>query len=530
MAGSSSSLPTTYYPSPTLLAVLCLMPAPARAQDPAAQEIPASSTPAKTTKQVDLANRYRLSERYAQEGEPDSPSLIGAYRMGVVEVVKDSIDSQRGTPRRSETTRQSIYVERPAEQSGMAGVSAAVRAYERFRIRPEDPSRTMGARPLEGLSVFARARANDLPLVLSLTEGRNLTEYEFEVISRQVFAPRMAALLPGPPVRVGDSWRVPRRATQAILGEAGIQGDTLIAKFAELRREVDGPRSVAVLAISGRVTAASGETAVNAEALFTFGPDDRPKPSSSATATTAGVTRPADEVVEARGAVTELRLARVTSGALPGPGRLRYQSTRELTVHRQLGLPPGSAAPPSPRFAAPPSAADDNAWLTLIEPAGRFSFRHPQDLLPPDRPQLAPATPGRVALLRARREGMDLLQVEFFPKALGPDALKDRLAAEYGKAAKMEIIKGAEEWLPEADWPNMKAYRIDAAAKVPDRSPGVPSAQPRTHFDAYLLQSGQAASLIAIATTTRDAVAAYRREVEQILKTVQIDPARPAVE
>jgi len=528
MGASSSSLPTTHYPLPTTLAVLLLatVQADARAQDPAGPESLVASTPAKTTKQVDLANRYRFSERYAREGEAESPSAIGAYRVGVVEVVKDSIDNPQGAPRRSETTRQSIFVERPAEQATLGGVSATVRSFERFRLRPEDPTRTMGARPLEGLAVYVRARANDLPLILSLTEGRKITEYEFDVLSRQVFAPQMAAILPAQAVRVGDSWRIPRRAAQAILGEPGIQGDTLIGKFAELRKEVDGPRSVAVVAISGRVTAASGETAVNAEALFTFGPDDRPRPTSA----TPAPARPGDEVVEARGAVTELRLARVTAGPLPGPGRLRYQSTRELTVHRQLGLPTGSPDLPSPKFTAQPSAADENAWLTLIEPAGRFSLRHPQDLLAPDRAQLAPDVPNQAALFRARRDGMDLLQVEFVPRALAPEALKDRLTAEYGKAARMEIIKGAEEWLPEADWPGMKVYRIDAAAKVPDRPAGAPSAQPRTHFDAYLLQSGQAGSIIAIATTTRDAVAAYRREVEQVLKTVQINPARPAVE
>ena len=109
------------------------------------------------------------------------------------------------------------------------------------------------------------------------------------------------------------------------------------------------------------------------------------------------------------------------------------------------------------------------------------------------------------------------------PKALAPEALKERLVAEYGKAARMEIIKGAEEWLPESGLVRSSGF---TGSTPPPRfltgPPGVASNAPRTHFDAYLLQSGQTGSLIVIATTTRDAVAAYRREVEQILKTVEI--------
>ena len=539
MAGSSSRTTNNEQRTTTIgrrlapLAVLGLLAGQAEAQAPApdapqATEPLVSSTPAKLAPLVDLANRYRLSERYAKDGDPDSPALIGPYRMGIVEVLKDSVDSPQGAPRRSESTRQVIFVERPAEaEAGVGPVGATVRAFERFRLRPEDPARTMGPRPLEGLAAYVRARPNDPALVLSLTENRKLTEYEFEVISREVFAPQVASVLPGQAIRVGDSWRIPRRGAQGLLGEPGIQGDTLIGKFAELKKEADGPRRVAVIAITGRVAAPSGEVAVNAEALFTFVPEDR-----KAVVQTEGVAvapRPGDEVIEARGAITELRLARVTSGALPGPGRLRYQSSRELTVQRQLGLPPGAPGLPFPKFETPPTVADDNAWLTLIEPSGRFSIRHPQDLLPPDRAQLAPAIPNKVALFRARRDGFDVLQVEFTPKALAPEALKERLAAEYGKAAKMEIIKGSEEFLPEAEWPRLRVYRIDAAAKLPDRG-GNPSASPRTHFDAYLLQSGQNASVIAIATTTRDAVTAYRREVEKILKTVEFQPGKPPAE
>ena len=76
-----------------------------------------------------------------------------------------------------------------------------------------------------------------------------------------------------------------------------------------------------------------------------------------------------------------------------------------------------------------------------------------------------------------------------------------------------EVLSGGEEWLAAGDWPpGMKVFRIEAALKPPARGP-------RVHFDAYLIQFGDQASLIAIATTTKDAVPTFRREVEQVLKT-----------
>ena len=50
----------------------------------------------------------------------------------------------------------------------------------------------------------------------------------------------------------------------------------------------------------------------------------------------------------------------------------------------------------------------------------------------------------------------------------------------------------------------------------------------RVHFDAYLIQFAQNSSILAIATTSKDVVAPYREEVEKILKTIQLDPARPS--
>ena len=122
-----------------------------------------------------------------------------------------------------------------------------------------------------------------------------------------------------------------------------------------------------------------------------------------------------------------------------------------------------------------------------------------------------------------------MLQVEFAPKVLAPDALKQRLNARYAQM-KADVIPGEELALPEADWPGMKVHRVESAVKLNDARAGAGSPAPSTriHFDGYLIQFGQSASVLAIATTNRDAVAAYRREVEQILKSIQVNPGRPA--
>ena len=515
-----SFLPATRYPLPALLAAM--LSASVLAQGTPGGELPVASTPTKTQKFADLTNRYRFAERYTSDDERTGAGMVGSCRVGLLEVIRDSVDSEQGAPKRTESTRQVIFSERPAENSGPAGVTAVTRTFERYRAKPQDPSKTMGARPFEGLTALIRPKLGELPQILSLTEGRLLTEYEYDVAARQVFIPQLAALLPTQAVRVGDTWRVPRRAAQAMLGDPYVQGDTLVGKLAEIKKEVEGPRMVASISISGKATGPAGDSVVNAEALFTFIPKSSLKEFSTEPSFPP---RPTQDVIESAGAITELRLGKMSSGPLPGPGRLRFQSNREVILHRQLGLGAGGVAPPKVEKA--PAATEANAWITHVDPGGRYAFRHPEDLLPPERVQAA-AEPNTTLLVRTRREGRDMLQVEFVGKTLAPEDLKKELGEKIG-VLKLEIIKGAEEWLPEVDWPRMKVHRIEAALKV-DPKGGVAAGSTRIHFDAYLILFGQSASVLAIATTSRDAVAPFRKEIEQILKSIQLDPPRPAVD
>ena len=371
---------------------------------------------------------------------------------------------------------------------------------------------------MDGVSALIRPKLGELPQVLSLTEGRQLTEYEYDVTARQVFVAHLSALLPAQVVRVGDTWRVPRKAAQALLGDPYLQGDTLGGKLIEIRKEVDGPRMVASIAISGKVSGPVGETTVNAELLFTFLPDSSLK---SFPTKPQFPPRPSEDLIEARGAITELRLGRVTNVPLPGPGRLRFQSNREVTLHRQLGIVPGAVAPVKP--AKLPDSTEANSWIIHVDPAGRYSFQHPQDMLLPERSQPTPEA-NTTLLIRTRRDGRDMVQVEYVPKVLTPEDLKKELTEKYGML-KMEVIKGAETWLPEADWPKMKVHRIDAEVKVSDAKASSTLGAPRIHFDGYLILFGQSSSLMVVSTTSRDC----RRSLSSGgREDSQVDSARPS--
>jgi hypothetical protein len=510
---------STRSPLAALLVLSTLSGVRALAQAPSA-EMPAASTPPKTTRLNDLTNRYQFREQYSREEKP-APGLIGPYRVGIIEVARDTVDTPQGAPRQMEASRQTIFVERPAELNGTGGAAATVRTIERFRARPDDPSRMMGPKPLEGLTALIRNRPGEPPVIESLTEGRPLTDYEFEVAARQVFIPSMLAILPAQSVRLGETWTIPRRAAQAMLGDPGIQSDTLVGKFVELGKEVDGPRMVARLSVSGKAAGTAGEVAVNAEVLFTFQPESSLKGFSTAPSFPP---RPTHDFIEARGGITEVRFGRVTNAVLPGPGRLRFRSNREVTVHRQLALGAGTPVPARPAEFPEPNQA--NSWLTYLEPTGKFSFQHPQDLLHRDRGPIAPLPPNVASMDRFRREGIDRLEIEYAPKTLSPDDLKQKMAARWA-AMKLDVIPGTEEWLPEADWPQMKVYRIEAAVKAVEPKSSATPGSTRIHFDGYLIQFGQSAGIVAVAATSRDAVAAYRREVEQVLRSIQLAPSAP---
>ena len=503
-------------PMPQALALLILLTTQPQvpAQAPALPRTD-DATPSEAKPAVDLTNRYRFLEHYTTREEGVSPGLVGPYQVAIKETLRDTIESPDGrTSTPVVIVCQTNFNERPADVSSLGVVTATIRSYTRHVVRPDNPA---GSPTLDGLTVWYRPRLNEPPLILSLSADRRLREGDYEIAAGQVFLPNLTALFPSYPVRVGDTWRVSRKTAQALFGDPEARGEGLVAKFAELKRDPDGKTSHAAIAVNGRVVTPPAESLVNAQIRFSF-PTLAPVPNPGTTAP-ASAPRIQEGLIDARGAVSEIRLARVTSGPIPGAAKegMRYKARQELILERKLGVAPKGESPV--KLVNAPSITEANSWLTAVDPRHRFTFQHPQDLLPPDRYQFAtPEGDNSILLTKNRPEGRDLIRIEVSDKPRTSESLKDILKAQWGQS-KLEILPGEEGWLPAATWPNRKVFHVEAALKAANRNPrGV-----RIHYDAYLVDLGKAGSLTLIATTTRDAVGPFRRDVEGMLKTFQVE-------
>lgn len=462
---------------------------------------------------ADLTTRYRFIERHATRKDPARPGAIVQSRIAVRETIKIDADNPRGAPERKQVVGQTIYTEHPAEIGSDGLVSATVRLYDTFRLNPDPGSKPSEPRPLEGLLVWYQARGGEDPLVLSLSEGRRMRESEFTIISRQVFLPALSAVLPSLPSRIGDSWRVPRGAVFALLGERTQPGDVFTATFQDLRTEANGPNLVAILAVTGQATLASGATTLNAQIQFAFPPPSANSGESSLL------------TVDARGAISEVRSAQATTANLPGSnGRLHQTQTREIVLARQRDDDNAGLLPiPDPK----PTPTEANSWLTYVDPRRRFHFQHPQTLL-------ADTTQGTdsVELIRVRPDGPDAVGIQIQPKTGDAEADRRNLDPEFHRKTleelwrqeRQDVLPGSTEWLPEAEWKpaGMKVFRIEAALRlVAGRSVKV---QRRIHLDYYLILTNRPESLVVTARTVQDPPTDFRKEVEDMIKTFRFGP------
>jgi hypothetical protein len=491
------------------------------AEPPKTQALDGPTVPA-SKPFVDLIHRYKFSEQYSIRESPAEPHLIGQYVVTVDEKLKDSINAGDGVVKKpTEQSRQMVYIERPAEVSGLGQATATVRKYKLFRSASEDTAKGVVFTPLQGLNVWCRPQANLLPQVFSL-DPRPLREREFDLAAHQLYVPGLSTLLPTIPVRVGDGWRVPRKAVQVLLGEPELRGDAIKAKFVEIRREENGQARQAVIDINGRVENQVAETLINARLVFRF-----PDPSARPERLESGVAQPAlpvdNSIIDARGSIIELRMARVANGIIAGPGNKpqNFQAQQDLILERGTDprLAEGLLAVPS----TPPKPTESNSWLIYKDPKNRFFFEHPQDLLPPERKQAEGGDDSTtVYLVKTRPEGRDMLSLHVFQQVKGPEALKEMLNIQW-KRAGGEILNGDEKWLEAVDWGGKKVFSLEAAMVIPGRG----ARAPRIHYDAYLVQMGKDASLMAVATTTREAVPAFRNDIEKILKKFKIGSDQP---
>ena len=508
-------------PSPAVVAqTQTQAPAPAPASSPAPTPAP---TEGSGRRPGDLTTRYRFIEQYSPTDAPANPQAVAQARVAIRETIKIETDNPRGAPDRKQVVVQTIYTERPAEVGGNGVETSAIRRYDAFRLSPEPPgSKPSEPRPLEGLTIWYQPQPSENPLVLSLSENRRLRENEYSIISRQVFLPDLAAVLPSLPSRIGDRWRIPRTATRALLGERPQPGAVLTATLKDLQPEPKGPNFVATIAVTGQATLPSGASALNAQLQFTFA-----IPSVNTNAPGGGVGPgvggSGDSSLDARGAITELRASQVTTAPLPrSNGRLRQTQTRELILARQRDSN-AVLTIPNPK----PSPTEANSWLTYVEPEKRYHFEHPQTFLPDSL-----AAGASVELIRPRLEGPDAIGIQLQPKTGNAEADRRNIDPEFHRKTlkeiwrqdRQEVIEGTAEWLPEADWKpaGLRVFRIEAALPI---ITGRAAAPPRrAYLDYYLILTNRPESFVVTARTIHDPPTDFRKETEAVIKTIRFGP------
>ena len=275
-----------------------------------------------------LSLHYRFIERYSATEDPNHPELLTQYRVGLRETQKAEREKQQGAPDRFQHTHQTIYTERTAQATKMGELTSAVRRYDKFRLRGVE---TAPAKPpyLEGLTIFYKPQPARKPLILNLTDNRPLREVEYGRMTAQVFLPRLTALLPQTPRLVGDTWPIPAKATECLVGELPSPDDyAMSGKLLEVRKSKSGPTLTAVIGINGEFTVSHGPSALSAEVLFTFNPvAPVPPPASSGASPKTGTSpigtggrRPEEGIVNARGYISGIRMAWKATESDPGRG------------------------------------------------------------------------------------------------------------------------------------------------------------------------------------------------------------------
>lgn len=477
----------------------------------------------------DLISRYRFSERYTNVPSPSDDAMIGQYRVGIRESLQEDDSkaqspAKRGEPKGAEPAKKRvpqenlvqetslIYVERPAEVSGLGQVKSLVRHYERARLTTTATNQLPGPHSLEGMTILFRPQTDDLPEIVNLTPEKPLRESDYRFAALQLFVPNLTVLLPPSPLRVGDTWPISKLGVRTLVEGQRILSGGLVGTLVDVRTEENTDQMLAVLDISGRIVVQRGTVAIRMavraqlEFAFSRAREEEGKPA-----------RPSREegTIEARGGITRLSMA-VNGTAMSDHAQRDIK--RELVFERQLT---GSGRP----LELPetlPQPTEENSWLTYVDPENRFFFQHPQELHQPQEYGLTKTTaPGVVELMHIRfGTGRDWISLDFQPKS-------DRKAEDIHKSVfddwknkKLDVLEGTVGWLPEGAWPGKRVYRFEAVILGRGRSAqGVE----RVHFDGYVVQlKGNDGALLVQSTTAQDAPLAFRKDVEAMLRTFQI--------
>ncbi len=475
-----------------------------------------------------LSVRYRFSERYAAAPDPRHPEYITDYQVGVREVYKLTQKAQTGSTVTNETQRQTIYTEQVARAGRLGEPVSILRRYDRFNFKMRDPQAEAQAANyrgmLEGLVMWLNYRPGQPPLMINLTEGRQVREAEYFSMSKLIWLPRMKGLLPPLACRVDDTWKVPIQEAAALLGymPEAEQYD-LEGRLVEVRKQADGQSLRAKMQITGQLDLPNGPSAVNAMIVFDFIPVQR-----SNVAQRSPTARSRDlGIVEAPGRIVELRMALVTRMVAPGDeGRVQSTVSYEIHVARRPTPPAGpNSKGPIPIPETPPQPTQANTWIRYDDPQDRFHFLHPQELQIDDK-QLLPAFIPLVSstsdmnidfVLRSVSESAQVL--------LDPEHNHLKEARSGWKRSGAPVTVGPQGWLPEADWAasNRKVHRIEAGtggkAEEPDKV--------RLYLDDYLVVFPSKQVLTVFAITSQDPHIPFRLMAESVIKSFELHEQKP---
>jgi hypothetical protein len=490
-----------------------------------------------------LSLRYRFIEKYGTAEAPENPDLITQYRVGIIETQKTEREKAQGAPDRAEISRRTIYTERAA-QVAKGELVSAVRRYDRFAIKDATTTVRPAKTPLfEGLTILLRRQSGQKPKILSLTEGRPLREFEFAEITKQVIVPQLTALFPPAPKRVGDSWPISRAVAQCLVGEVPEADEyVLTGTLVEVRKAASGPSLTAVIGVSGQMNLSLGLSSLSAQLHFVFDPAPVAAATTASTASTKGVEdgvskprEPRDKgVVEARGKITRVLMVWAVSNALPeGEGaRLKQTVTYELNLERKFtqaaaegaGGQNAALVVPDPI----PAPTNVNSWVVHDDAQGRFHFLHPQTLV------LSEITMGTRMLHFVDQNagtGKDVFILELPPGKEDPQAdrrfrdsqdYQREIDADWAKG-KLETVRGASGWLPEAEWAPWKVYRNELGVKTAGADDGTSAVQ-RIFFDYYLVLSNRNDCFRVQSMTVRNDHVAFRTQAEAMIKSFRSGP------
>ncbi|QDV32269.1 hypothetical protein [Tautonia plasticadhaerens] len=484
--------------------------------------------PSATEPGAESSDRYRFIEAY---GPPEAPGQdIGSYRVAFLETQDQSVEVAGAAPERARIAARVVYTARPAVVGGLENrqVSALVRQYETVQISrdDQDDSQPLGPAGLAGQTLWVQDQGGPAPTILTLPGSPSLTQAQFGFAAYDsVYVPELSGVLSPLHVGVGSSWALPKEAAEALAGDV-IRNGTLEATFEDLLPPGEGQTdSRAIIRVSGRLELVNSQSAINARLEFAF---EDPAPAADDPSRPVATLDPT--LVDVKGAVVRLLMAQRNVIEIPdADGRVmtRASQLRELNLERRLDLT-GVTVPSLP--VPPPTPTPENSWVSYHDPDNLFLFKHPQEFRP------SPIQPMGGSTLNLSRNTLggvpDDLTLVFFPRGeqppeIRPEAFSQRIAETWQSVPSPGVTlgRGAEGFLPEADWPGTRVYRVELPITYRPSAYSLDEIG-QAYFSAYLAQFSNGA-VLELEAMTESAPAPFRAEVEAILRTVRVDPAPP---